>query len=138
MENGVGQSIIQVENEPAIKQLAEEAAREPTIPWRQSSPHTHQAHGSVERFHQTLFAQIRAIRFDLMDGLNLQTPGNVPEALLPWILQHVCFTINSDAGEYNATQQFAVLVKWSWQTSSRSQSTVKTSGTRRRRLRHLA
>eukprot|EP00971_Amphidinium_carterae_P041272 810416-Amphidinium_carterae.1 len=47
----------QVDNEPAIKQLAEEAARELTIPWRQSSPHTHQAQGSVERFHQTLFSQ---------------------------------------------------------------------------------
>eukprot|EP00971_Amphidinium_carterae_P312913 6218539-Amphidinium_carterae.3 len=48
MENGFGQSIIQVDNEPAIKQLAEEAARELTIPWRQSSSHTHQGQGSVE------------------------------------------------------------------------------------------
>eukprot|EP00971_Amphidinium_carterae_P041181 808624-Amphidinium_carterae.2 len=23
-----------------------------------------------------------------------QTPDNVPEALLPWVLQHACFTIN--------------------------------------------
>eukprot|EP00971_Amphidinium_carterae_P174671 3462341-Amphidinium_carterae.2 len=45
MENGFGQSIIQVDKEPAIKQLAEEAERELTIPWRQSSPHTHQAQG---------------------------------------------------------------------------------------------
>eukprot|EP00971_Amphidinium_carterae_P162078 3212954-Amphidinium_carterae.4 len=36
MENGFGQSIIQVDNEPAIKQLAEEAVRELTIPRRQS------------------------------------------------------------------------------------------------------
>eukprot|EP00971_Amphidinium_carterae_P253376 5030748-Amphidinium_carterae.1 len=25
---------------------------------------------------------------------NLQTPDNVPESLLPWTLQHACFTIN--------------------------------------------
>eukprot|EP00971_Amphidinium_carterae_P204356 4055131-Amphidinium_carterae.2 len=55
MENGFGQSIIQVGNEPAIKQLAEEAAHELTIRWRQSSSHTPQGQGSVERFHQTLY-----------------------------------------------------------------------------------
>eukprot|EP00971_Amphidinium_carterae_P298682 5934034-Amphidinium_carterae.1 len=94
MENGFGQSIIQVDNEPAIIQLAQEAAKELTIPWRQSSSHTHQGQGSVKRFHETLFAQVRAIRFDLADRYNLQTPDNVPEALLPWVLQHACFTIN--------------------------------------------
>eukprot|EP00971_Amphidinium_carterae_P024077 475284-Amphidinium_carterae.1 len=48
MENGFGQSTIQVDNEPAIKQLAKEAAHELTIPWRQSSSHTHQGQGLVE------------------------------------------------------------------------------------------
>eukprot|EP00971_Amphidinium_carterae_P298970 5939562-Amphidinium_carterae.2 len=52
---------------------------------------THQGQGSVERFHQTLFSQVRAIRFDLVDRCNLGGPDNVPEALLPWILQHACF-----------------------------------------------
>eukprot|EP00971_Amphidinium_carterae_P205018 4069123-Amphidinium_carterae.1 len=80
--------------EPAIKQLAEEAARELTIPWRQSSSHTHQGQGSVERRHQTLFAQVRAIRFDMVGRYNLGGPDNVSEALLPRIIQHACFTIN--------------------------------------------
>eukprot|EP00971_Amphidinium_carterae_P311461 6190398-Amphidinium_carterae.2 len=61
MENGFGQSIIQVDTEPAILQLAQEAAKELTIPWRQSSSHTHQGQGAVERLHKTLFAQVRAI-----------------------------------------------------------------------------
>eukprot|EP00971_Amphidinium_carterae_P350569 6491626-Amphidinium_carterae.1 len=97
MENGFGQSIIQVDTEPAIKQFAEEAARELTIPWRQLSyllSHTHEGQGSVERFHQTLFSQVRAIRFDMVDRCNLGGPDNVPESLLPWSLQHACFTIN--------------------------------------------
>eukprot|EP00971_Amphidinium_carterae_P000882 17174-Amphidinium_carterae.3 len=93
MENGFGQTIIQVDKEPAIKQLAKKAARKLTIPWRQSSSHTHQGQGSVERFHQTLFSQVRAIHFDL-NRYNLGGPDNVSESLLPWILKHACFAIN--------------------------------------------
>eukprot|EP00971_Amphidinium_carterae_P275855 5473703-Amphidinium_carterae.2 len=79
MENGFGQSIIKVGNEPAIIHLGQEAAKEWTIPWRHSSSHKHQGQGAVERLHKTLRAQ---------------TPDNVPEALLPWMLQYACFTIN--------------------------------------------
>eukprot|EP00971_Amphidinium_carterae_P121736 2410746-Amphidinium_carterae.1 len=43
---------------------------------------------------QTLFAQVRAIRFNLVDRYQLGQPDNVPEKLLAWILQHSCFTIN--------------------------------------------
>eukprot|EP00971_Amphidinium_carterae_P352186 6492468-Amphidinium_carterae.3 len=32
--------------------------------------------------------------FDLVDRYNLGQPDNVPEKLLPWILQHSCFTVN--------------------------------------------
>eukprot|EP00971_Amphidinium_carterae_P277290 5503222-Amphidinium_carterae.2 len=53
MENGFEQSIIQVDNEPAIQQLAQQAEHELTIPWRTSSPHVHQGQGAVERFHKT-------------------------------------------------------------------------------------
>eukprot|EP00971_Amphidinium_carterae_P196863 3907551-Amphidinium_carterae.1 len=67
MENGLGHSTIQVDNEPAIIQLAEVAGRELGLPWRHSTTHTHQGQGSVERFHQTLFAQVRSIKFDLVD-----------------------------------------------------------------------
>eukprot|EP00971_Amphidinium_carterae_P240687 4778125-Amphidinium_carterae.1 len=94
MENGCGQSIIQVDNELAVLQLAQEAARELTIPWRQSSPHVHQGQGAVEQFRKTLFAQVHATRLDLVDKYNLQSPDNVSEQLLPWLLQHAFFTIN--------------------------------------------
>eukprot|EP00971_Amphidinium_carterae_P240227 4769650-Amphidinium_carterae.1 len=63
MENGFGHSTIQVDNEPAIKQLAEVAARELGLPRRHSTTHTHQGQGAVERLHQTLFAQARSITF---------------------------------------------------------------------------
>eukprot|EP00971_Amphidinium_carterae_P168745 3343320-Amphidinium_carterae.1 len=71
MENGFGQSIIQVDNEPAIKQLAEEAARELTIPWRQSSSHTSGTRISGEIPSDI---EVRAIRFDMVDRYNLGGP----------------------------------------------------------------
>eukprot|EP00971_Amphidinium_carterae_P270999 5377734-Amphidinium_carterae.3 len=91
----LGQTIIQVDNEPAILQLAQEAAQELSIPWRYSSSHAHQGQGAVEPFHKTLFAQCRAIRFNLVDRYNLQSPDSVPEQTLPWVLQHACFTTDT-------------------------------------------
>eukprot|EP00971_Amphidinium_carterae_P015535 306608-Amphidinium_carterae.1 len=41
MENGFGQTVIQVDNEPAILQHAQEVAEELTILWRHSSSHSH-------------------------------------------------------------------------------------------------
>eukprot|EP00971_Amphidinium_carterae_P073417 1451768-Amphidinium_carterae.1 len=67
MEYGLGHSIIQVDNEPAIIHLAEVAARELGLPYRHATTHKHQGQGAVERFHQTLFAQVLAIKFDLVD-----------------------------------------------------------------------
>eukprot|EP00971_Amphidinium_carterae_P170532 3379141-Amphidinium_carterae.1 len=74
------------------------AARELGFPWRHSTTHTYQGQGAVERLHQTLFAQVRSIKFDLVDRYNLKTVvqsvDDIPEAFLPWVLQHACFTIN--------------------------------------------
>eukprot|EP00971_Amphidinium_carterae_P184823 3669245-Amphidinium_carterae.1 len=94
MENGFGHSTIQVDNEPAIIQVTEVAARELGLPWRHSTTHTHQGQGAVERLHQTIFAQVRSIKFDLVDRYNLKTVDDIPETLFPWVLQHACFTIN--------------------------------------------
>eukprot|EP00971_Amphidinium_carterae_P244547 4855670-Amphidinium_carterae.4 len=70
MENGFGHSVIQVDTEPAIIQLAETAAKELGLPWRHSTTHT-----SRTRY-------------------RLKTVDDDPETVLPWILQHACFTIN--------------------------------------------
>eukprot|EP00971_Amphidinium_carterae_P277617 5510077-Amphidinium_carterae.1 len=84
MENGFNHSIIQVDNEPAIIQLAEVAGRELGLPWRHSTTHVHQGQGSVERFHQTLFAQVRSIKFDIVDRYNLKSVDDIPETIFPW------------------------------------------------------
>eukprot|EP00971_Amphidinium_carterae_P155994 3092599-Amphidinium_carterae.1 len=80
MENGFGGSILQVDNEPSIMALVQEVAKELANPWRAAAAYEHQSQGAIERFHKTLY--------------NLGQPDNVPEKLLPWILQHSCFTIN--------------------------------------------
>eukprot|EP00971_Amphidinium_carterae_P292776 5812538-Amphidinium_carterae.2 len=91
MENGFGQSIIQVDNEPAIIQLAQKQRENLQYPGgnhcpvhirdkgRRRDSIRHCSH-KCEQYASTL--------------LNLQTPDNAPEALLPWVLQHACFTIN--------------------------------------------
>eukprot|EP00971_Amphidinium_carterae_P308303 6126919-Amphidinium_carterae.1 len=79
MENGFGGSILQVDNEPSILALVQQVAKELAIPWRAAASHEHQSQGAIERFHKTLFAQVRAIRFDLVDRYQLGQPDNVPE-----------------------------------------------------------
>eukprot|EP00971_Amphidinium_carterae_P200257 3974317-Amphidinium_carterae.2 len=84
MENGFGHSTIQVDNEPAIIQLAEVAARELGLPWRHSATHTHHARTRVSGTSTSdTFAQVRSIKFDLgarylvhADGMtNYRTDG---------------------------------------------------------------
>ena len=60
MEHGFANSIIQTDGENAITELAQQAAQQLGLPTRQSPTYDHRSQGSVERFHQTLFAQLRA------------------------------------------------------------------------------
>eukprot|EP00971_Amphidinium_carterae_P214102 4248914-Amphidinium_carterae.4 len=76
MENGYygfGQPIIQVDNEPAIIQLAQEAAKELTIPWRQSPAHTHQGqwNDSIRHcLHKCVQSDIKPITVNKLDIRN--------------------------------------------------------------------
>ena len=56
-------SITQTDGENAITELAQQAAQQLSLPTRQSPTYDHRSQGAVERFHQTLFAQLRATRF---------------------------------------------------------------------------
>eukprot|EP00971_Amphidinium_carterae_P314041 6241748-Amphidinium_carterae.1 len=66
-------------------QLAQQAAPELTIPWKTSSSHSHQGQGAIERGSAGYY----------LHKCNLGLTDNVSERLLPWVLQHACFTINS-------------------------------------------
>eukprot|EP00971_Amphidinium_carterae_P061593 1219448-Amphidinium_carterae.1 len=126
-------------------QLAQEATRELTTPWRHSSSHSHQGQGAVVRFHTTLLAQRRALWLDLDDRYN-QSPDNLPEQFLPWVLQmpasqstHFLYMLmgrrtTNDDGVYNATIHSATFMKLYLQTSSQSQLTNSQSRTMNKRL----
>eukprot|EP00971_Amphidinium_carterae_P078924 1561677-Amphidinium_carterae.1 len=68
MENGFGHSTIQVDNEPAIIQIGRSCSpRAWSTVETFHNTHTHQGQGAVEHLHQTLFEQVRSIKFDLVD-----------------------------------------------------------------------
>ena len=93
MEHSFANSIIQTGGENAITELAQQAAQRLGLPTRQSPTYDHRSQGAVERLHQTLFAQLRATRFQWASHLGLQH-HNLPPASLPWLLQHSIFVIN--------------------------------------------
>ena len=64
-----------------------------SLPTQISPPYSHQSQGTVERFHKTLYGQVRAIRIGLADHLNINA-DHLDVAFMPWILQHASFQIN--------------------------------------------
>ena len=42
-----------------------------SLPTQISPPYSHQSQGTVERFHKTLYGQVRSIRIGLADQLNI-------------------------------------------------------------------
>ena len=106
MEHGFANSIIQTDGENAITELAQQAAHQLGLPTRQSPTYDHRSQGSVERFHQTLFAQLRATRFQWASHLGLEH-HNLPPLSLPWLLQHSVFLINRFLVRNNGQTSFA-------------------------------
>ena len=92
MEHGFANSIIQTDGENAITELAQQAAQQLGLPTRQSPTYDHRSQGAVERFHQTLFAQLRATRFQWASHLGLEH-HNLPPAshlTIASSTQHLC------------------------------------------------
>eukprot|EP00971_Amphidinium_carterae_P064374 1275010-Amphidinium_carterae.1 len=73
--------------------LASTISKELGMPCRQSPPNSHQSQGPVERFHRTLFAHIRTIRIGLAINLGV-SPSDLPDDILPWIIQHATRVLN--------------------------------------------
>ena len=106
MEHGFANSIIQTDGENAIAEFAQQVAQLLGLPTRQSPAYDHRSQGAVERFHQTLFAQLRATRFQWASHLGLEH-HNLPPASLPWLLQHSIFVINRFLIRSNGQTTFA-------------------------------
>ena len=64
-----------------------------SLPTQISPPSSHQSQGTVERFHKTVYGQVRVIRIGLADQLAINA-DHIDAAFMPWITQHATFQIN--------------------------------------------
>ena len=73
--------------------LQDQVGKYLSLPTQISPPCSHQGQGTVERFHKTLYGQVRAIKLGLAAHLGIH-PDSTADQLVPWIVQHAVFTIN--------------------------------------------
>ena len=64
-----------------------------SLPTQISPPYSRQSQGTVERFHKTLYGQVRAIRIGLADHINIDA-DHLDATFTPWITQHATSQIN--------------------------------------------
>eukprot|EP00971_Amphidinium_carterae_P008655 170267-Amphidinium_carterae.3 len=103
VENGLQTTILQSDGDPAILEpliqelelLSEMGRRLPHIKIQTSPQHSHQSQGIVERYHQTLFAQLRTIIFQFCHNYDLdpqQISSHSP--LINHLLHHTTWLLN--------------------------------------------
>ena len=86
--------VLQVDNEPAVRDLARRAkqARAKPMEVRSSPRYSHASNGAVERSHQSLQGQIRTLRYDLERRYaDLQA---VSSTITPWLVRRAAWTLN--------------------------------------------
>eukprot|EP00971_Amphidinium_carterae_P207315 4113292-Amphidinium_carterae.1 len=96
VENGLQSTILQSNGENAIKDLQNEITRQtPNVKPKVSPQYSHQSQGVVERYHHTLFAQLRTLKFSLSQhyGLDPRTI-NSHSPLLKHLLHHTTWLLN--------------------------------------------
>ena len=69
---GLSQSTLQCDGEPALVKLVEGIGKQTSLPTRQSSAYSHQSQAYVEGWHRSLFAQFRALLFDFCHRYKLE------------------------------------------------------------------
>ena len=91
--NGFTKSVLQCDGHSGLLAFQEQVGQEMSLPTQISPPYSHQSQGTIERFHKTLYGQVRAIRIGLADHLNVDA-DHLDAAFTPWIIQHAAFQIN--------------------------------------------
>ena len=91
--DGFTKSVLQCDGHSGLRALQEQVGQEMSLPTQISPPYSHQSQGTVERFHKTLYGQVRAIKIGLADNLNVDA-DHLDAAFMPWIIQHATFQIN--------------------------------------------
>ena len=69
--NGFTKSVLQCDGHSGLLALQEQVGQDMSLPTQSSLPYSHQSQsqGTIERFHKTLYGQVRAIRIGLADQL---------------------------------------------------------------------
>ena len=94
LECGRTSGIIQCDNEPTLKTVATGAAAKiGNITVRQTPTYSSNSQGSVERFHRTLFGQVKSLREQVKASYNNHMIGN-NHPLMPWMIRHAAWLIN--------------------------------------------
>ena len=88
MVNGFTHSVLQCNGHSGLMKLQDQVGKDLSVPTQISPPYSHQSHGTVERFHKTLYGQVRA---RCSSGIH---PDSTAARLMPWIIAHAVFTIN--------------------------------------------
>ena len=89
-------SVLQCDGHSGLLALQEQVGRDMSLPIQVSPPYSHQSLGTVERFHKTLYGQVRAIR---ITRSSLRSHRRVTSTLdssacslsdqpLPWTTEH--------------------------------------------------
>ena len=94
LECGRTNGIIQCGNEPTLKTVATGAAAKiGNITVRQTPTYSSNSQGSVERFHRTLFGQVKSLREQVKASYsNHMIHNNHP--LMPWMIRRAAWLIN--------------------------------------------
>ena len=91
--NGFTKSVLQCDGHSGLLAFQEQVGQEMSLPTQINPPYSHQSQGTVERFHKTLYGQIRSIRIGLADHLSIDA-HHLYAAFMPWIIQHATSQIN--------------------------------------------
>ena len=87
--NGFTKAVLQCDGHSELLAL-QQVGCDMSLPTQVSPPYNHQSQGTVEKFHETLHGQARAIKIGLADHLGLRS-DHIEGSLLPWIVQHAIF-----------------------------------------------
>ena len=93
MVNGFTHSVLQCDGHSGLMKLQDQVGKDLSLPTQISPPYSHQSQGTVERFHKTLYGQVRAIKLGLAAHLGIH-PDSTAARLMPWIISHAVFTIS--------------------------------------------
>ena len=91
--NGFTKSVIQCDDHSNFINFQEPIGRKLPLLTQVSPPSCHQNQNTIERFHETLYGQVRSTRIGLADHLGIRS-NQVDGSFPPWFIQRAAYQIN--------------------------------------------